>query len=199
MPGVVGILVPLVLAIIACVLAARLRQAVVRLSVSVGLSQAMFHAIFTWSAGHRATMPMAAVTHAGGSAGHGGHLPGLDGMSLDGALLHAMPMSAVAPMPAAAHMAGPGMWCAHLLAAVLTTGVLYRSEQIAGQLRTWAARARSWVSPHAPGPVADLMLPPALALAMVHREVRPGGAGFHLLVSPWRGPPARDRSCVALP
>jgi hypothetical protein len=102
-PGVLGIVAPLVLSLPVCVALAGRRLALARLSGSVVASQLLFHSLFVLGA---STGAVAAST--GAHAGHSGHI-------------------AIATTGTAA-LAGASMWGAHAFAAVVTIAALHRGD-----------------------------------------------------------------------
>ncbi|MGO2658298.1 hypothetical protein [Mycetocola reblochoni] len=108
-PGAGGIAVPLVLSVVVCVLLSGRRLSLPRLSVSVGVSQLLFHTLFVLGS-----------TGTVAGAGHSGHAA----HALGGVVLHpdALPVSADA-LPALA------MWLSHAAAAALTVLALHRGER----------------------------------------------------------------------
>lgn len=126
-PGMLGILVPWVLSVTVCALLAGRRLSLARLTVSVAVSQLLFHALFV----------LGSITPRGGFAPHvhGGMPLGFDG---------AAPL---VPQDA-------GMWLAHLLAAALTVAVLHRGERILCALAAAASSLAGWLRRIAP--TADL-------------------------------------------
>lgn len=105
LPGLLGIVTPLVLSLPVCVVLAGRRLALARLSGSVVTSQLLFHALFVLGASSGA---VAAST--GAHAGHAGHVE-------------------IATSGTAA-LAGVSMWGAHAVAAVVTIAVLHRSDVV---------------------------------------------------------------------
>lgn len=136
MPGPLGILVPLLVATSACVLLAGVRLPWLRLSGSVAASQFLFHTLFVLGAG------------GGGSTPATGHLH------------HAETFVAAGTAPMT--HAGPGMWGAHLVAAVVTVLAIRHGETLAGRitglLRRVTARLVAAVTATVPavGPVRSL-------------------------------------------
>lgn len=117
MPAALGIVGPLVFSTLACVLFAGIGFSLLRLSLSVGVSQFLFHSMFVLGASGSST----------GSAqsGHAAHgLPSAV-IALDGSA--AMPTGQSATV-------GGWMWVAHLVAAVITVAVLHHAEAIVRHL-----------------------------------------------------------------
>lgn len=109
-PGVVGIVLPLVLSVLVCVALAGRRLGLVRLSLSVVISQVLFHTLFVLGASGGVT--------ATGQASHHGSV----------ALITAGP-----PDHAAGHTS-PAMWVAHVVAATVTIAALRRADAILSRL-----------------------------------------------------------------
>jgi hypothetical protein len=123
MPGAVGIVVPFAFSLMVCTVLAGRRLALWRISIAVGLSQLLFHALFV----------LGTFTPSG-PAVHGGHHhePG-------------MPMPAVEPASTALMQSGTSMWFWHGLAAVVTIAAVYRGESLARALAAAALRLLTWV------------------------------------------------------
>ena len=142
MPGPLGILVPWMLAFMVCVLLAGRRLSVVRLGLSVAVSQFLFHALFV----------LGTVTPSGVSVGH-----------VHGAPLQLPAVSAEAAMSTADGM----MWFGHAIAAAVTVIVLHRGERMLLTLQALAAQAVRWVRRRidavlvAPSPLRTRGLAPA--------------------------------------
>lgn len=117
-PGVLGVAVPLLLATSVCLVLAPVRLPWLRLSVSVAVSQLLFHTLFSIGAAGTG-----ATTVAGGAHAHAGAMtlaPGADAMAHAG------------------HASG-AMWLAHAGAAVVTVLALRHGEaaltRVVGALR----------------------------------------------------------------
>lgn len=163
MPHWIGIVAPLVLSTTVCTLLAGRRVGLIRLSVSVSVSQALFHLLFVLGSGPAAS-----------SAGH--H--------------HGAVFTAVTPTSGATSM-DVTMTVAHALAAAVTIAALYSAERIAAALLELAELIRGWVLrrlelPRTPSLPAEV--PSSVALVM-RRIVRP--LGYFPEAIPRRGPPAR--------
>lgn len=118
MPGPLGILVPWLLSFMLCTLLAGRTLSLLRLSLSVAVSQLLFHALFV----------LGSITPQGGFAPHD---HGAMVLAFDGAAL---------PIPADA-----GMWGAHAVAAVVTIGMLHRGEQLVRALLRAASELCAWL------------------------------------------------------
>lgn len=125
LPSLLGVLVPLVFATSACVALAGLARSWLRLSVSVALSQVLFHTLFVIGAAGTST----AVVGAGGGthAGHGAEPTVLALGSTGSAMAHA------------GH-SGAWMWVAHAAAALVTVVTLHRGEAVLARLTELADR-----------------------------------------------------------
>ncbi|WP_208085535.1 hypothetical protein [Brevibacterium atlanticum] len=143
-PTALGIIVPLALSILACVLLAGRRLSLPRLTVSVGVSQALFHLLFSLF------VPTASASGSGLRGllgGHSAHLAA--GHAMSGA--HAMPgtqtaHAAHATMPALdTSMAStmhshhsPAMLLAHCAAGIVTVAMIYWAERLPVMLGEFA-------------------------------------------------------------
>lgn len=120
MPGPLGIGVPWALSFMVCVLLAGRRLSVIRLSISVLISQFLFHVLFV----------LGTITPTGAVGGH----------------VHGAPLVLPATDGVSAAAAADGMmWTGHALAAVTTILVLHRGEQLLLALRVLAERSVRWV------------------------------------------------------
>lgn len=154
MPGLLGVVVPLVLSLPVC-MAWSGRLSLAGLSASVVASQLFFHVLFMLGTPAQDRPASAA------SGAHAGH----EGMMMP-------PTPAAGQTTEMAH-ADATMWLSHGLAAVVTIVVLYRGELMLLRLRELAARAAAWllggravvddvgsfVLPALPGVVAATFLP----------------------------------------
>lgn len=121
LPSTMGVVVPLVLSMLVCVLLAGRRLSLPRLSLSVLVSQSLFHLLFSVFA------PMTG-SHSPANAleRHAMHHSGPKAMS-----------GSVFASDAGASMhthASPGMLSAHLVAAVLTIAMIYWSEALPAKI-----------------------------------------------------------------
>lgn len=159
-PGVLGVVVPLLLATSVCLVLAQVRLPWLRLMLSVGVSQVFFHLLFSLGA----AAPVGAAQHAGAS-GHGhGALPDA-GAAFAPAADHAAHAAHVVEAAHTGH-AGGAMWLAHLVAALVTVAALRHGEAVlvrlgsalrrAGRRLVRARVAALPVRPHRPAaPLAD--------------------------------------------
>lgn len=129
LPGLLGILVPLVASLWPAVLLAGRRLSLWRLSVSVAISQALFHCSFVLGATSGGTIP--ATAHLGHTAP-------------SAAMITPAAMASSAHAAGAAH-ADPLMWLSHGVAAIVTIAVLYRGERMLLRLRQLATQMVEWL------------------------------------------------------
>ncbi|WP_052674741.1 hypothetical protein [Microbacterium oxydans] len=120
MPGPLGILVPWVFSFMICVLLAGRSLSLMRLGLSVTVSQFLFHTLFV----------LGTVTPSGVSTPH----------------VHGAPLviPSTVGLPAEA-TADASMWLGHALAAVLTIAALYRGERLIIATRDLAAQVIRWL------------------------------------------------------
>ncbi|MDK8433450.1 MULTISPECIES: hypothetical protein [unclassified Brevibacterium] len=188
LPTLMGVLVPLVLSTLVCVLLAGRRLSLPRLSLSVVASQSLFHllfSVFTPMAG--AAGPTNAVErhamHHGGAASMPGSMAGAHG-AMSG-MSGSMSSSGADAMAAHSHTS-PAMLAAHLVAAVLTIAMIYWSEVLPERIGSFV---RLVVRALLPSPVRPIPVPsrPMRHLGVV--DVLPRHLG--VLRSPvlTRGPP----------
>ncbi|WP_240372493.1 hypothetical protein [Brevibacterium zhoupengii] len=172
LPSAMGVLVPLALSMLVCVLLAGRRLSLLRLSLSVLVSQSLFHllfSVFTPMAGSHSpanALERHAMHHSGPEA--------MSGSASDaGASMHAH--------------ASPGMLLAHLVAAVLTIAMIYWSEALPAKIGSFLRHVIHALLPTAVRPMPVPNGPrPHLGLA----RILPRHLG--VLRSPvlTRGPPA---------
>lgn len=162
MPGLLGIVVPWLLSLMACTLLAGRRLSVLRSGLSVVASQLLFHALFV----------LGSIAPAGGFAPHV-HAVGSVPLSGD---LPLVPQDA-------------GMWIAHGFAAALTVAMLHRGEMLVRALLRAASDLAAWLGRIVPaGILVALEVPARRPWAAVTAPVPndPVRAEFHR-----RGPPLR--------
>lgn len=130
MPGPLGILVPWLFAFMVSVLLAGRSLSLVRLTLSVAVSQFLFHVLFV----------LGTVTPSGVAIPH----------------VHGAPLVLPSVGGAATVVnADASMWVGHALAAVVTVAALHRGERLLVALRDLAVRLVRWVRRRAdavPGP-----------------------------------------------
>ncbi|WAA64504.1 hypothetical protein [Microbacterium oxydans] len=120
MPGALGILVPWMFSFMICVLLAGRRLSLIRLGLSVAISQFLFHTLFV----------LGTVTPSGVSAPH----------------VHGAPLVIPAtPGIPEAVTADASMWLGHGLAALLTVAALHRGERLILAARELAVQLVRWV------------------------------------------------------
>ncbi len=120
MPGPLGILVPWMLSVIVCTLFAGRRLSAVRLSISVAMSQFLFHVLFV----------LGTITPTATTSGH----------------MHGMAMTLPTGTPVTeAVLADSSMWCGHAVAAALTIVVLHRGERMLVQLCALSRNLGVWL------------------------------------------------------
>lgn len=120
MPGSIGILIPWVLSFMVCVLLAGRKLSVIRLSLSVAISQFLFHVLFV----------LGTIQPSGQAVGH----------------VHGAPLVLPAAIGMTEAVAADGlMWVGHLMAALVTVVVAYRGERMLLALRALAVQVARWV------------------------------------------------------
>lgn len=129
MPGLLGVVVPLVLSLPVC-MAWSGRLSLAGLSASVVASQLFFHVLFTLGT------PAESQLVSAGSGAHAGH---------EGMMTPTMPSTPAAGQATEMAQADPTMWLSHGLAAVVTIVLLYRGELMLLRLRELAVRAAAWL------------------------------------------------------
>ncbi|SDR80278.1 hypothetical protein SAMN04489752_0304 [Brevibacterium siliguriense] len=146
-PTAMGIIVPLALSTFVCVLLAGRRLSLPRLTVSVGISQTLFHLLFSLFTPHSSGSPTASAQSGGGLAALlGSHSQHSTSHGADHASMHsmhggAMPMThdsaamsaTDGSIGAAAEMhshSSPAMLLAHCLAGVVTIAMIYWAERL---------------------------------------------------------------------
>ncbi|MFD5598854.1 hypothetical protein ACFWHR_02240 [Leucobacter sp. NPDC058333] len=132
LPGLVGIAAPLILSLLVCTLLAGRTLSLTRLSISVVLSQTLFHGLFVLGAQPGAT---GQAPPAGGAAHD--HASMMLAVTSDG--------SGTATALAAQVQADPLMWGSHLIAALLTVAFLHRGERAIRWLHDLSQRMLAWL------------------------------------------------------
>lgn len=165
LPGAIGVVAPLVLSTAACVLLAGRRLSLVRLSLSVAVSQLLFHTLFVLGTTH----PAAAAS---GSGLHAAHLAPV---RLD-----------VATTLAHDAHAGQSMWLAHVSAGLVTVAVLHRAESLLRGLSRLMALLLERLLPAPLRPATPSRAPRATAQPTAPA---PRPLGFHPETTGLRGPP----------
>lgn len=168
MPGWLGVAVPWVLSLMVCTMLAGRRLSLVRLSIGVTLSQALFHTLFVL--GFVSGSGAASVAH------HHHHGP-----------LVLPPL--VAGETVAMIQADAVMWVAHAVAAVVTIAALYRGERAVARLRTLADEARGWARRTIARTLTPAPAPVPVRLRVAHTVVRSIRSAPELSPLIRRGPP----------
>ncbi|WP_347125750.1 hypothetical protein [Microbacterium sp. SY138] len=120
MPGPLGILVPWIFSLMVCVLLAGRKLSVIRSSISIAISQLLFHLLFV----------LGTIEPSGRSLGHvHGTAMVLPGASGTTELV----------------VADGTMWIGHLSAAIVTVAAAHRGERMLLALRDLAIRVVLWV------------------------------------------------------
>ncbi|WP_193597340.1 hypothetical protein [Microbacterium sp. YJN-G] len=152
MPGMLGIAVPWLLSLTVCTLLAGRRLSALRLSLSVLVSQLLFHALFV----------LGEFTPATGLVPH---VHGARPLALAGEVAFA---GEVALVPQDA-----GMWLAHGVAAVVTIVALHRGERILQALLAVASAVAVWLHRVVRVPVAVRpVMPGGIRFAVVAAPAR---------------------------
>lgn len=120
MPGALGIVVPWVFSFMICVLLAGRSLSLIRLGLSVAVSQFLFHTLFV----------LGTITPSGSSTPH-----------VHGAPLVLPPATGIPE----AVTADASMWLGHGLAALLTIVALHRGERLILALRDLAVQLVAWL------------------------------------------------------
>jgi hypothetical protein len=139
-PTAMGIIVPLALSILVCVLLAGRRLSLARLAVSVGVSQTLFHLLFSLF------VPTASASGSGLRGllgGHSAHLAvgqGTSGTSGAHAAHASMPtMDAASTAAHGMHSHhSPAMLLAHCVAGIVTVAMIYWAERLPVMLGEFA-------------------------------------------------------------
>ncbi|SJN34506.1 putative integral membrane protein [Mycetocola reblochoni REB411] len=120
MPGPLGILVPWIFSFMVCVLLAGRKLSVIRLSISVTISQLLFHVLFV----------LGTIEPSGTAVGH----------------VHGAPLVLPGGSGVTEAVVADGtMWVGHLLAAIVTVLVAHRGERMLLALRELAIQVVRWV------------------------------------------------------
>ncbi|MEL7584488.1 hypothetical protein [Brevibacterium casei] len=139
MPTLMGIAVPLALSALVCVLLAGRKLSLPRLSVSVGISQTLFHSLFSvFTPTHTMTGPMTALDrqamqHAGMGHDPGSAMASMPSMGGSGAMMHSH--------------ASPQMMLMHVIAGIVTIAVIYWAEALPARLSEFARRVIDAIVP----------------------------------------------------
>ena len=168
MPGVLGIVVPLMFSALVCVLLAGRRLSIIRLSLSVAVSQVLFHTLFVLGVAHGST----SMAMPSGHLSHGAPVT-LDVSSM--------------PMMHNGH-AGADMLLAHIAAGVVTIAALHRAET----LLSTATTIKEFVLARLVPAVLAALASPALPARVTPRTDMPilRPLGVYPETTALRGPPA---------
>lgn len=142
MPGPLGVALPFALAVLACLLLARIRTDSLRLALSVGASQFLFHTLFVLGT------PPAAGGSASAADAHVGHA-GHGQLAASSAMADFVAGAGVGSSTSALHLGhdGPLMWAMHAFAAVLTALALYFGEALLASLASVSRAAVELLRP----------------------------------------------------
>jgi len=187
-PVLLGVVLPLVLAVFVSVVLAGRRLSLLRLSASVGISQSAFHWIFDAAGSSTPGAGRAAAAGAPHAFHHGAGVPADFATSVSGTAASGMLDGH------AAHAAGhdsPLMMAAHVIAAVVTIAVLHRSELILHSLVRLLRLVGSLLGPllRVPAPVVTASRRGLLGPGCAVDSPAPLGVVRSARVD--RGPPAR--------
>lgn len=175
-PGWIGMVLPLILSVLVCTFLVGRRLSLVRLTIAVAASQALFHLLFVL--GTFSPSPVVGAGHVHDS----GHALAASMTATDvvGANMTGASMTAAA-------IAGTSMWAAHAIAAAITVAALYRGERAILRLQNLAFQVAAWVRRRAtildlpallsvprPLPAAAPWLIPALSVLFVSLSRRRG-------------------------
>lgn len=146
-PTAMGVIVPLALSILVCVLLSGRRLSLPRLTVSVGISQTLFHLLFSLFTPLGSASPntmarsdngLAALlgSHSHHSPAHGAHHASMHSspggavqMAHDSTVMPAMDGSVGAVAQMHSH-SSPGMLLAHCVAGIMTIAMIYWAERL---------------------------------------------------------------------
>lgn len=170
-PGTLGIAVPLVFSAFVCVLLAGRRLSLFRLTLSVAVSQFLFHTLFM----------LGTVQGVASSPAMGGHA------------MHGAPIvldAAVMPMSHGTNT-GSGMWVTHGIAALVTVAVIHWAEKLLAAVAAVKEFVLAQLVPGGQVALADVAAPVNPARLPVQGRVpllRP--LGMYPATLALRGPPA---------
>nr|WP_281063461.1 hypothetical protein [Brevibacterium permense] len=154
-PSAMGVVVPLALSILVCVLLSGRRLSLPRLTFSVGISQTLFHLLFSLFTPHGSASPntvarsdngLAALlgSHSHHSQAHGAHHAAMHStpggamqMAHDSTVMPAMDGSVGAAAEMHSH-SSPGMLLAHCVAGIVTIAMIYWAERLPVMLGDFA-------------------------------------------------------------
>jgi hypothetical protein len=165
-PGALGVLVPLLLSVFVCVLLSGRTLSLWRLSISVALSQLLFHGLFI----------LGTTGSAAASTGPGAHSHSVELVMSSPGMSHGGPD-------------GVWMWVAHGIAAVVTITALHRGETVVAGLLGFTGYVIARIERAFSGLVIASPRP-AIKRSAAWFEHRPTPLGVYASVSLQRGPPA---------
>lgn len=169
MPGLLGIVVPLVFSVFVCVLLAGRRMSLPRLTLSVTVSQFLFHTLFMLGT----AQGVASIPAMSGHASH--EMP-------------ILPEAAAMPIEHGAHT-GAGMWVAHGVAGLITVAMIHWAGKLIAAVASVKELVLARLVPNAPTVVAA---PTWLArVPLLGKEPSPRPLGIYPATMALRGPPAR--------
>ena len=173
-PGPVGIVVPLLLSLTVCILLAGRKLSIVRLSVSVAVSQTLFHTLFVL-----------------GTPVSDGRMSAASGHQHSHVLL---PGSLFSEQTAALAHGHTAMWVSHLIGAIATVLFLYQGEQTIHRLLSLAERVVVWLRHRLRAPRRlSVTTPWAPASVPVETNARTVLLQLHVSTLSRRGPPRAFR------
>ena len=171
-PGLLGIVVPLIFSVLVCAALAGRCLSLWRLSISVALSQVLFHVLFVLGTPGTGVQP--ATMH----SGHGMH-----------GELAMLPITQASGHAAHTLHGDVTMWFWHGVAAVVTVAVLHRGERAVLRLGDLATQMVAWMRERFTA--ADAPLPPLPDVRSLAADWSTGALSDAPELSPWRprGPP----------
>lgn len=164
LPGAVGVVVPLVLSVLVCVALAGRRLGFVRLSLSVIISQVLFHTLFVLGAS-------GGVTAAGQVSHHG-----------------SVTLTAAGSSEHATGHTSAAMWAAHVVAATVTIAALRHADVLLSRLGDIARFVADFVARLTLVLIPVVSGPKRVPLARVVRRVRVASRSVGTISR--RGPPS---------
>lgn len=167
LPGWVGIVVPLALSMIVCILLTGRKLSAIRTAGGVAVSQFLFHSLFI----------LGTAPHASAGEGTSYHHHG----------------AAAAPAwesTATLITADATMWGWHAAAAVVTAAVLYRAERAAAIMHALAHAIRAWMRRVIVALVGILVEPARATRSAVDTTILPALSRLFVATARRRGPPA---------
>lgn len=142
MPAPLGIVAPLLLSLLVCVLLAGRTLSLTRLSISVMASQTLFHMLFVL----------------GATPSSGGGVPSGGPHQNHGQLALALP--AISGETVELIQGNTVMWASHAIGAAVTVLFLYRGERTIHRLRALAERIAAWLDRRLSAPLRVVPVSP---------------------------------------